>query len=269
MNDKLDKLIIGNKMESTISRLPDSSDRPRLLMSSKTVINEDGSKDYVATCVSSDILNAHRDPKIKGVVLRQSTAPDAEAQIKEASGGKTLDELLDHADDETYALDARNENFALDPGVVDKGVIAEIIPDDHVPSDDPDVQAGILIPSRRGMTISRFANDMLAEEDTFPNALGPEDFDGDSLYYYQSPHATIPLHAKPKTRINRQRQGYSRRKAKRAFQARAAHRVKLTRYKRRSRAYLLMVDEQGNPVNLKSNIHIAQAMGRGKDNSNG
>jgi hypothetical protein len=225
-----DKTIVGNSMKDAIKPIPAAIDSPRMMMSGSTITNPDGSKDYVAVCVSSDILNAHRDPEIKGVVLRASKELDADAQIKEATGGKSLDEVLEHAEDETYALPA------------DKGVVVQVIPDDQMPTDVADVPAEMLIaPRRLGC----------------PNA----DFDMDILYSFPS-HAVIPVYAKPKARINRQRQGYSRRKAKRAYQARAAHQVKLTRYKRRGRGYMLLLDENGNPVNLKSDIHIAQAMGR-------
>lgn len=134
------------------------------------------------------------------------------------------------ADDETYALPA------------DKGVIAEVIPDDHLPTDQEGNKAELLIPERR-------------------LACPSADFDMDILYTFPE-YAVIPVYAKPKTCINRQRQGYSRRKAKRAYRARAAHQVKLTRYKRRGRGYMLLLDEKGNPVDLKSDVHIAQAMGR-------
>lgn len=136
----------------------------------------------------------------------------------------------EEAEDETYALPA------------DKGVVVRAIPDDQLPTDAGDNKAELLIPER-GLAC--------------PSA----DFDMDILYTFPE-YAVIPVYAKPKTRINRQRQGYSRRKAKRAYQARAAHQVKLTRYKRRGRGYMLLLDENGNPVDLKSDIHIGQALGR-------
>lgn len=141
----------------------------------------------------------------------------------------------EEAGDETYALPA------------DKGVVVQAIPDDQLPTDTEGNKAGLLIPERH-----------LA----CPNA----DFDMDMFYGLPSA-AVIPVHAKPKAHINRQRQGYSRRKAKRAYQARAAHQVKLTRYKRRGRGYLMLLDENGNPVNLKSDNHFAQSLGRAKAGS--
>ena len=243
--EKLDKLITAT---GDLKPSPAAVDSPRLMMSGNTITNPDGSKDYVAVCVSSDILDAHRDPEIKGVVLRTSKAPDVDAQIKEATGGKSLDEVLEHAEDETYALPA------------DKGVVVQVIPDDQIPTDAEGVKAELLIPEglapfSRGLSICHTASDLINAEEAFTHSLG-----------FPS-HAVIPVYAKPKTRINRQRQGYSRRKAKRAYQASAAHQVKLTRYKRRGRGYMLLLDENGNPVDLKSDIHIAQAMGRAEAGS--
>lgn len=123
-----------------------------------------------------------------------------------------------------------------------KGVVVQVIPDDQLPTDTEGDIAELLIPERR-----------------LPGLGGDHDYD--MLHHFPS-HAVIPIRAKPKTRINRQRQGYSRRKAKHAYQARAKHQVKLTRYKRRGHGYLMLLDENGNPINLTSDIHIAQAMGR-------
>lgn len=134
------------------------------------------------------------------------------------------------AEDETYALPA------------DKGVVVQVIPDDQLPTDTEGNKAELLTPERRMSGLDG-------------------DFDYDMLHAFP-PHAVIPVYAKPKTHINRQRQGYSRRKAKRAFQARATHQVKLTRYKRRGRGYLMLLDENGNPVNLKSDIHVSQFQGK-------
>ena len=141
----------------------------------------------------------------------------------------------EEASDETYALPA------------DKGVIVQAIPDDQLPTDTEGSKAELLISDRR------------------LSGLGG-DHDYDMLHHFPS-HAVIPIRAKPKTRINRQRQGYSRRKAKSAYQARAAHQVKLTRYKRRGRGYLLLLDDNGEPVSIKSDIHIAQAMSRAETGS--
>lgn len=220
-----DKIIVGNSMKDAIRPIPAAIDSPRMLMTAKAVTNPDGSKDYVATCVSSNISEAMRDGKIKGVVLKGSRLEDVPPDALKS----------EFAEDETYALPA------------DKGVVAEVIPDDQLPIDADGNKAELLIPERR-----------LA----CPNA----DFDMDILYTFPE-CAVIPVYAKPKTRVNRQRQGYSRRKAKRAYQARAAHQVKLTRYKRRGRGYMLLLDENGNPVDLKSDVHIAQAMGRAKAGS--
>lgn len=215
--EKLDKLITAaGDLKPSVAAI----DSPRMLMTGKTVTNPDGSKDYVATCVSSNISEAMRDGKIKGVVLKGSRLEDVPSDALES----------EFAEDETYALPA------------DKGVVVRAIPDDQLPTDAGDNKAELLIPER-GLAC--------------PSA----DFDMDILYTFPE-YAVIPVYAKPKTRINRQRQGYSRRKAKRAYQARAAHQVKLTRYKRRSRGYMLLLDENGNPVDLKSDIHIGQALGR-------
>lgn len=123
-----------------------------------------------------------------------------------------------------------------------KGVVVQVIPDDQLPTDTEGNKAELLIPDRR------------------LSGLGG-DHDYDMLHTFPS-HAVIPVHAKPKTRINRQRQGYSRRKAKHAYQARAVHKVKLSHYKFRGRGYLLLLDENGEPVAVKSDVHVAQAMGR-------
>ncbi|QXO10222.1 hypothetical protein pEaSNUABM37_00263 [Erwinia phage pEa_SNUABM_37] len=219
--EKLDKLITatGDLKPSMVA-----IESPRLLMTGKTITNPDGSKDYVATCVSSNIAEGMRDGEIKGVVLKggrlEDVPPDLRKEILES----------EFAGDETYALPA------------DKGVVVQVIPDDQLPTDAEGNKAELLIPERRLSGLDG-------------------DFDYDMLYAFP-PHAVIPVYAKPKTHINRQRQGYSRRKAKRAYQARAAHQVKLTRYKHRGRGYLLLLDDNGNPVNLKSDIHIGQAMGR-------
>lgn len=123
-----------------------------------------------------------------------------------------------------------------------KGVVVQVIPDDQLPTDTEGGIAELLAPERR-----------------LPGLGGDHDYD--MLHTFPS-HAVIPVYAKPKTHINRQRQGYSRRKAKRAFQARAVHRVKLTRYRRRHTGYLLLLDENGNFVSPQSDIHISQTFAK-------
>lgn len=123
-----------------------------------------------------------------------------------------------------------------------KGVVVQVIPDDHVPVDTEGNKAELLAPDRRLSGLDG-------------------DFDYDMLHGFPS-YAVIPVYAKPKTRVNRQRQGYSRRKAKHAFQARAVHRVKLTRYRRRHTGCLLLSDENGNFVSPQSDIHISQTFAK-------
>ena len=131
----------------------------------------------------------------------------------------------DEAGDETYALPA------------DKGVATQVIPDDQLPTDTEGNKAELLIPERH-----------LA----CPNV----DFDMDIFYGLPS-HSVIPVYAKPKAHINRQRQGYSRRKAKRAYQPRYKYMLKVSKFWDPLMTHLRTFD-----VPTRSDVHMEQFMGR-------
>ena len=175
-------------------------------------------------------------PLVESLCLTMTTGKDSKLDIYGSEKGFKKIPESEFAENETHTLrsaDCIKVTGAYADSYGGKGVVVQVIPNDQLPIDTEGNKAELLIPERR-----------------LPGLGGDHDYD--MLHHFPS-HAVIPFYAKPKPHINRQRQGYSRRKAKRVYQARAAYKVKLrSKAYRRPPSYLLLVDENGNLVSTKN-----------------
>lgn len=149
----------------------------------------------------------------------------------------------EEADDETYALSADAPrkpmlgDWMSQGQKTDKGVIVQVIPDDHIPTDVEGNKAEILVHPRNSMIGLSAAHD-------------GDTLSGDQLVIVVAPN-------KPKQPTNHQRHGYSRRKAKRAYQARYKYMLKVSKYWDPLMSHLHTF---GIPT--RSDVHMEQFMGR-------
>lgn len=122
------------------------------------------------------------------------------------------------AEDETYALPA------------DKGVVVQVIPDDHLPVDTEGNKPDLLVTPHT------------------------------STLYRDARETVIVTYAKPKSPAHHQRHGYSRRKAKRAYQPRYKYMLKVSKF-----WDPLMTHLQTFDIPTRSDVHMEQFMGRIRD----